>query len=67
MKIFIQIDCNGYYIGKTINEGDGAIDIQEPIFDIFSEKAKLVNWEWIIKSKILWREEENLFFKNFTL
>ena len=53
IKIYQQIDCNGFHIGTNADLVPGALDVEAPVYDNKTQKAK---WDygtnsWIIKTK----------------
>ena len=49
IKIYQQIDWNGFHIGTNADLVPGAIDIETPIYDSLTHKAKLVDNVLVIK------------------
>ena len=58
IKIYQQIDCNGFHIGTNADLVPGAIDIEAPIYDSLTHKAKLVDNVWVIKPMLELEHEE---------
>ena len=58
IKIYQQIDWNGFHIGTNADLVPGAIDTMEPVFDKNTENAKWNGTEWIIKTIEQWEHEE---------
>ena len=65
IKIYQQIDWNGFHIGTNADLVPGAIDIEAPIYDSLTHKAKLVDNVWIIKPILEWElKEGEVLFEN---
>ncbi len=58
IKIYQQIDWNGFHIGTNADLVPGAIDIEAPIYDSLTHKAKLVYNVWVIKPILEWELKE---------
>lgn len=54
IKIYQQIDWNNFHIGTNADLVPGAIDIEAPIYNSSTHKAKLVHNTWVIKPIIEW-------------
>ena len=64
VKIYQQIDCSGFHIGTSANEEwftkkMGALDVEAPIYDNKTQKARWVNEVWVIKTIAEWETELN--------
>ncbi len=62
IKIYQQIDSQGFHIGTSANEEwfinkMGALDVEAPIYDIETQKARWVNEVWVIKTIAEWETE----------
>jgi len=55
-----QIDSMGFHIGTTVRDWAGALDVDAPIYDNKTQKAKWVNNEWVIKTIEEWDQEEKI-------
>ena len=58
IKIYQQIDWNGFHIGTNADLVPGAIDIEAPIYDSLTHKAKLIDNVWVIKPILEWDLKE---------
>ena len=54
IKIYQQLDWNNFHIGTNADLVPGAIDIEAPIYDSSTHKAKLVDNVWVIKPILEW-------------
>lgn len=64
-KIYQQIDCQGFHIGTSANEdwfinNMGALDVEAPIYDNKTHKAKWVDSSWVIKTIEEWNEDDKI-------
>ena len=64
IKIYQQIDSQGFHIGTSANEEwfinkMGALDVEAPIYDNKTQKARWVNEVWVIKTIAEWETELN--------
>ena len=64
IKIYQQIDSQSFHIGTSANEEwfinkMGALDVEAPIYDVQTQKAKWVNEAWVIKTIAEWETELN--------
>ena len=64
IKIYQQIDWNNFHIGTSANEEwftkkMGALDVEAPIYDNKTQKARWVNEVWVIKTIAEWETELN--------
>ena len=62
IKIYQQIDALSFHIGTSANEewflkNMGALDVEAPIYDTNTQKAKWVNETWVIKKIEEWEVE----------
>ena len=63
-KIYQQIDCEGFHIGTSANEewfinNMGALDVEAPVYDSTTHRARWVNEAWVIKTIAKWGTELN--------
>ena len=63
-KIYQQIDCEGFHIGTSANEewfinNMGALDVEAPVYDSTTHRARWVNEAWVIKAIAEWETELN--------
>ena len=63
-KIYQQIDCEGFHIGTSANEewfinNMGALDVEAPVYDSTTHRARWVNEAWVIKTIAEWETELN--------
>ena len=63
-KIYQQIDCEGFHIGTSANEewfinNIGALDVEAPVYDSTTHRARWVNEAWVIKTIAEWETELN--------
>jgi hypothetical protein len=61
-KIYQQIDSKSFHIGTSANEdwfvnNMGSLDVEAPIYDNKTHKAKWVDNSWVIKTIEEWNEE----------
>ena len=64
-KIYQQIDSHNFHIGTSANEdwfinNMGALDVEDPVYDKKTQKAKWVNETWVIKIIEEWNEENKI-------
>ncbi len=65
IKIYQQVDWNGFHIGTNADLVPGAIDIEAPVYDKSTEKSRFVNGVWVIKTIIEWElKEGEVLFEN---
>ena len=58
IKIYQQIDWNGFHIGTNADLVPGALDVEAPVYDSTTHKAKWVNDQWVIKPILEWDLKE---------
>ena len=63
-KIYQQIDSQSFHIGTSANEEwfikkMGALDVEAPVYDSNTQKARWVNETWVIKTISEWEVEMN--------
>ena len=63
-KIYQQIDSQSFHIGTSANEDwfinkMGALDVEAPVYDNKTQKARWVNETWVIKTIAEWEVELN--------
>ena len=64
IKIYQQIDSQSFHIGTSANEDwfinkMGALDVEAPVYDSATHKARWVNEAWVIKTIAEWETEMN--------
>ena len=64
IKIYQQIDSQSFHIGTSANEEwfinkMGALDVEAPIYDSKTQKARWVDEVWVIKTIAEWEAELN--------
>ena len=63
-KTYQQIDSQSFHIGTSANEERfinkmGALDVEAPVYDVTTQKARWVDGDWVIKTKEEWETELN--------
>ena len=58
ITIYQQIDWNGFHIGTNADLVPGALDVEAPIYDSTTHKAKWVDNAWVIKPILEWDLKE---------
>ena len=58
IKIYQQIDSQSFHIGTNADLVPGALDIESPVYDSTTHKAKWVDNAWVIKPILEWDLKE---------
>jgi hypothetical protein len=61
-KIYQQIDSQSFHIGTSANEEwfinkMGALDVEAPVYDNKTQKARWIDGDWVIKIIAEWETE----------